>query len=246
MSRSIAVLKIGGSVLTSSRAYRGAATVIANRIATRPDERVIVVVSAEAGATDALLASARDIVEQPDQGVLDLLWSTGELRSVALLTFSLHALGVRAAAGNVHQTGLQSINGAPVSVHLLRLRALVADHDVVVIPGFLARSAGDGVASLGRGGSDLTAVLVAVGVDAVRCELLKDVAGYFTADPKEDPAARPIPWLSYSSAIRMASEGCDLVQRAAIEAARDHNIELVVGSAHGQPGTRVATAPCTD
>ena len=244
MSRTLAVVKIGGSVLTGSRAYRNAAAVIANRIAAQPDERLIVVVSAEAGATDALLATARDIVEEPDERVLDLLWSTGEIRSVALLTLSLHALGVRAVAANVHQTGLQSIDGAAsVSVHPLRLRALAAGHDVVVVPGFLARSTGDGVASLGRGGSDLTAVLVAAGVQAVRCELLKDVADYFTADPKEDPEAQAIPWLSYSHAIHMACEGCDLVQRAAIEAARDHNIELVISSAHGQPGTRVTTAP---
>jgi aspartate kinase len=243
MSRTLAVVKIGGSVLTGSRAYRNSAAVIANRLAAQPDERLIVVVSAEAGATDALLATARDIVEEPDERVLDLLWSTGEIRSVALLTLSLHALGVRAVAANVHQTGLQSDDGAAsVSVHPLRLRALTAEHDVVVVPGFLARSTGDGVASLGRGGSDLTAVLVAAGVQAVRCELLKDVAGYFTADPKEYPEARAIPWLSYSHAIQMACEGCDLVQRAAIEAARDHNIELVISSAQGQPSTRVTTA----
>jgi aspartate kinase len=242
MSRPLGVVKIGGSVLTDSRAYRNAAAVIANRIAARPDERLIVVVSAQAGATDALLATARDIVDEPDARVLDLLWSTGEIRSVALLTLSLHALGVRAVAANVHQTGLQSVDGtASVSVHPLRLRALTAEHDVVVVPGFLARSRGDGVASLGRGGSDLTAVLVAAGVRAVRCELLKDVAGYFTADPKEDPEARAIPWLSYSHAIQMACEGCDLVQRAALEAARDHDIELVISSACGQPGTRVTS-----
>lgn len=244
MSRTLAVVKIGGSVLTGARAYRAAAAIIADRTVSNPDERLIVVVSAEEGATDGLLSTAREIVDEPDPRVVDLLWSTGEIRSVALFTLWLHALGVRALAANVHETGLHTLDDASfATVHPLRLGALLAEHDVVVVPGFLARRAGDGIASLGRGGSDLTAVLVAASLDARRCELLKDVAGYFTADPKSDPSARLIPWLSYSQALDMAENGCLLVQRAAIERARDHSIELVISGAHGHPGTRMSASP---
>ena len=244
MSRTLAVVKIGGSVLTGSRSYRAAAGVVAERIASNPDERLIVVVSAEEGATDGLLSTAREIVDEPDPRVVDLLWSTGEIRSVALLTLSLHALGVRAVAANVHETGLHAADDAShAAVHPLRLGALLAEHDVVVVPGFLGRRAGDGITSLGRGGSDLTAVLIAASLDARRCELLKDVAGYFTADPKGDPAAQLIPWLSYSQALAMAENGCLLVQRTAIERARDHRIELVISGARGHPGTRMSAAP---
>ena len=115
---------------------------------------------------------------------------------------------------------------ADAQVRPLRLRALLADHDVVVVPGFLARGGGDAIVSLGRGGSDLTAVLLAAGLGAARCELLKDVPGYFTADPKRDPDARPIPSLAYARALEMADDGCELVQRHALEAAREHGVAV--------------------
>jgi aspartate kinase len=243
MKRSVSVVKIGGSLLADRHAYRTAAALVADRITANPGQRLIVVVSAEAGATDALLSMACDIVEKPDARVVDLLWSTGEVRSAALLTLWLHALGVRAAAADVQQAGVhcEAENVTP-SVRPLRLRALLAENDVVVVPGFLACSGGDGIASLGRGGSDLTAILLAASLNAGRCELLKDVDGYFTADPKEDPAARPIPWLPYARALHMAEEGCALVQRAALEAARDQGIEVVISGVRGYPGTRVSAS----
>lgn len=240
MSRPVSVLKIGGSVLTGPRAYRQVAAFIAERIYTRPGERIVAVVSAELGATDALLATARDIVDEPDPNALDLLWSTGELRSAALLALSLQATGVNAAAINVQQTGIWQPAGSrdrgASRIRSLRLRALLAIHDVVVAPGFLARGEGDSIVSLGRGGSDLTAVILAAGLGAARCELIKDVPGYFTADPKEDPDARPIPALPYARAIAMAEDGCDLVQLAALEAARTHGVPLQI-SAIGAEGT---------
>ena len=245
MSASISVLKIGGSVLTGPESYRDAARLVADRVSIRPDEKIVVVVSAELGATDALLATAQEIVDRPASDALDLLWSTGEIRSVALLTLHLHALGVNAAPAGVHQTGLRQVaNAAPGAAVLrpLRLRALLEDHDVVVTPGFLARGAGDGVVSLGRGGSDLTAVLLAAGLAAARCEMVKDVAGYFTADPRLDPGAHLLPWLSFETALRMADGGCTLVQRAALEAALADGVQLVITGPRGRAGTRISTA----
>src|SRR5688500_17730283 len=139
----ITVIKVGGSVLTDDAAYRRAATFVAARLTEHPDDRLVVVVSAEHGVTDALLATAREIVDVPDPATLDLLWSTGELRSAALLALHLQALGVRAAALNVHQTGLTEpdVQAGPgrIAVRRLRLAAALARHDVVVTPGFLAR-----------------------------------------------------------------------------------------------------------
>jgi aspartate kinase len=240
MTRSVSVLKLGGSVLTGPRAYRQVAAFIADRIDNRPDERIVAVVSAELGTTDALLETAREIVEEPDPSSLDLLWSTGELRSAALLALSLQSAGVNAIAINVQQTGIwqpaDSRDRGASRIRPLRLRALLATYDVVVAPGFLARGDGDSVVSLGRGGSDLTAVILAAGLGATRCELIKDVPGYFTADPKEDPAARPIAALPYSRAIEMADNGCELVQRAALETARTYRVALQI-SAIGANGT---------
>jgi aspartokinase len=227
----IAVMKIGGSVFTGPGAYRQAAAFVGQRLLARPGERLVVVVSAEFGATDALLETARDFVNEPDPGTLDLLWSTGEIRSAALLALSLQALGVRAAAANVHQTGLTHDD----QFRPLRLRALLAAHDVVVAPGFLARGAGDRLVSLGRGGSDLTAVLLAAGLGAVQCELVKDVPGYFSTDPRLDPDARQLPALSFASALDMAAGGCELVQREALEAAQARNLPLVIRALHA-PG----------
>lgn len=228
----VAVIKIGGSVLNGPASYRRAAAFVAARLAARPGERVIVVVSAEHGTTDALLATAQEISPEPDRTALDLLWSTGELRSVALLVLSLRAAGVRATSANIHQTGLlePQLGGKPGTTELrpLRLRALAADHDVVVAPGFLARGAGDSVISLGRGGSDLTAVLLAAGLEASTCELVKDVPGYFSSDPNQDRAAEHISEMTYSRALGMADEGCDLVQREALVAARDSGIRVVL------------------
>ena len=243
MSAGLTVLKVGGSILAGAADYTRAATVIAERVERESDTRFIVVVSAELGATDALLADARRIVEAPDPATLDLLWSVGEIKSVALLTLALHAAGVDAVAANVHQTGLTHQPAATVAgaalLQPLRLRALLASHDVVVAPGFLARGAADSIASLGRGGSDLTAVLLAAGLGAARCELLKDVAGYFTADPKDDPEARPIPSLTFSRALDMADDGCALVQRAALAAALEHGVELVVSGLGSPTQSRV-------
>jgi aspartokinase len=245
MTTSIAVLKIGGSVLTGPTAYRRAAALVASRLDARPDERIVVVVSAEAGETDALLELARSIVDVPQPAALDLLWSTGELRSVAVLALSLQAAGISAAAVDVHQAGLDRSRhcAGNVSVNPLRLRAQLADHQVVVVPGFLARGAADEVVSLGRGGSDLTAVLLAAALDARLCELIKDVPGYFTADPKFDPDAKPVPWLSLEQALEMADAGCEMVQRNALEAARQCRVELLISGAQGSTRTHISNEP---
>ena len=239
MNGRVAVLKIGGSVLTGPQAYRRAAAHIGTRLCTSPGERIVAVVSAELGVTDRLLATANEIVDTPDAGTLDLLWTTGETRSAALLALSLQALGVTVTVANVHQAGLSSTHLGDLQVNPLRLHALLADQDVVVVPGFFARGAGDSLRSLGRGGSDLTAVLLAAGLGAACCELLKDVPGFFTRDPKRSPDARPIPLLSFTRALAMADEGCELVQRQALEAARAHALPLHVRAIGHTAGTRI-------
>lgn len=229
----IVVMKIGGSVLTGLDAYRDAAAFIAARRADEPHARVVVVVSAQHGETDALLATACAMAIEPDPGMVDLLWSTGELRSVALLTLALQSQGVVAAGANVHEAGLvdgDSTAPGRAALHPLRLRRLLAEADVVVVPGFLARSCGDRVVSLGRGGSDLTAVVVAAGLRAIRCELVKDVSGYYSSDPRQDPLASHVPQLDFDRCLALADAGCELVQRAALEAARAHGLPLVVRS----------------
>lgn len=243
--RAISVIKIGGSVLTGRQAYRRVAAHVCDRLCEKPGERLVVVVSAQNGVTDGLLATAREIVSEPDAATVDLLWSTGETHSAALLALHLQARGARAAAVNVHQTGLTEPDhgGGPgrPEIRPMRLLALLDEHDIVVAPGFLARGDGDRVVSLGRGGSDLTAVLLAAGLGAARCELVKDVPGYFTADPKRHPDAQPIERLSYIRALEMADAGCELVQRHALVAARERALPLVIRALGGRDATVVGS-----
>lgn len=235
----LAVIKIGGSILTGASTYRRAAAFVRNRLEAAPNERFVVVVSAQKGATDSLEQTAKNIVPSPRKQSLDLLWSTGELRSVALLALHLQALDVRAIGVNVHQTGLIAPHPASTSpghgLGNVRFEAnllseVLADHSVAIVPGFLAVDGLQSVVSLGRGGSDLTAVLLAAGLGANRCELVKDVPGYFTSDPHVNRNALPVPFLTFEHALELADDGCDLVQRAALEAAARWDLPLVVRS----------------
>jgi aspartokinase len=245
----LAVIKIGGSILTGPQAYRRAASFIHNRLLAAPGERFVVVVSAQKGATDDLEQTARSIVSSPRKQALDLLWSTGELRSVALLALHLQALDVRAIGVNVHQTGLVAPpnggigDGAHVRLDASRLLQILDECSVAVVPGFLATDGLHSVVSLGRGGSDLTAVLLAAGLGANRCELIKDVPGYFTADPHRDRNALPVPFLTFEHALELADNGCDLVQRAALDAASRWDMPIVVRSLNEKASvSRIASA----
>ena len=229
------VVKLGGSILTDESAFARAAGFLRDRMKHGPEERCVAVVSAQEGWTDALERAARGITRAPSARSLDLLWSTGEIRSVALLTLHLEALGVRAAALNVAETGLrlEEAPGRRVAVDTVRVRAALAEYTIAVVPGFLGTNSAGAVVTLGRGGSDLTAVLLAAGLGAVRCELVKDVPGYFSADPNRDATARQLPLLTFAEALELADRGCDLVQRKAIEAAADIGLPLVVRSLNG-------------
>jgi aspartate kinase len=233
------VVKLGGSVLAGVDGYRRAAAFV--RSIAAGGSPVVAVVSAELGHTDALLGEAQRLHATPDVDVLALLWSTGELRSVALLTFALISAGVPAAGLDVHEAGLRRARTgsrrASIDVNPLNLRAALDRHRAVVVPGFLATS-GPRVVTLGRGGSDWSAVLLAAALGASSCVLVKDVDGYFTADPRENAGAALIHSISYEDALAMADAGCPLVQRQAIAEARARGVELVVRSFTSR-GTRV-------
>jgi aspartate kinase len=226
----LSVLKLGGSVLRDDASYAAAARFLQERLATNQDERLVVIVSAQHGETDRLLEEAQRIADAPAAQALDLLWSTGELRSVAWLALHLQRIGVSAVPFNVHQTGLVSERATGTTVRPLRLLAALGSTRIVIVPGFLGVSAGGTITSLGRGGSDLTAVLLAAAIRADACELIKDVPGYFTADPHRDECARPLQQLSIDDALAMADRGCDLVQRAALVAAGAAALPLVIRS----------------
>jgi aspartate kinase len=232
-AKKFAVLKVGGSVLTGNKAFRRVALFLKHRCELKPSERLVVVVSAQKSVTDSLECRARRIVQTPSVEALDLLWSTGELGSVALLTLHLQALKVLAIGLNVHQTGLRLSSDrelclAPPSPRKRHLGAAFHEYAVVVVPGFLATSSDGAIVSVGRGGSDLSAVVLAIGLRASHCELVKDVPGYFEKDPHENRGARHLPSLTFEKALRMADRGCELVQQRALRAAAEINLPLVI------------------
>jgi aspartate kinase len=226
----VVVIKLGGSVLVDDNSYRDAARFLARRLQTRNEERLVIVASARKGITDELERLAHDTTLYPSPRKLDLLWSTGEIHSVALLALHLEQLSVSTVALNVHETGLQ-LNGTEEVAFLgAEIENALAEHSVVVVPGFFGTHLGGAIRSLGRGGSDLSAVVLAEGLGASRCELIKDVTGYFDEDPHSHANAVHVPRISYERALRMAEAGCDLIQPKALEAARRARVRLVVRS----------------
>ncbi|HXT69504.1 MAG TPA: hypothetical protein VN700_07105 [Vicinamibacterales bacterium] len=235
----LTVVKIGGSVLNGLPAYTAAASFLA-REAASGHTKLVAVVSAEYGHTDALAKEATAVAGQPDAAIQDLLWSTGELRSVALLTLALKQAGVSATGLNAHETGLRVAQaGGSIALNDISLRASLARHTVVVVPGFLATRRQQ-LVTLGRGGSDLSAVVLASALRAGRCVLIKDVDGYFTDDPATNSDAEAIAAIDYARAIAMADDGCPLVQRDALIAAHNAKVPLVVRSFSGT-GTLVTS-----
>jgi aspartate kinase len=230
----IVVIKLGGSVLSDEDSYRQAARFLVRRLHKCSRERFVVVVSAQNGHTDELERVAREIAQRPSQRTLDLLWSTGELRSVALLVLHLEELGVAAVGLNTHEAGLRWNGSGSIDdeIEALSLEVYRAfdDYSVAVVPGFLATLTSGAIVSLGRGGSDLSAVLLADALEAECCELIKDVDGYFSEDPHLSGRAAHLPQLSYETALKMADDGCELIQRRALEAARKAGLRLIVRS----------------
>lgn len=154
---------------------------------------------------------------------------------MAVLTLCLEAIRASAVGLNVHETGLRFLAEAHVSYpcptfERRNLDAALRDHAIVIVPGFFATRADEAMVTLGRGGSDLTAVLLAVGLRALRCELLKDVPGYFKDDPRTNARAAHLSTLTFEEALAMAERGCELVQRQALAAAADAALPLVVRS----------------
>jgi aspartate kinase len=217
---SIVVQKYGGSVLTGQDAYVQAARHVARTVAR--GRRVVAVVSALAGVTDQLFAQARGIHNRPAAGALDLLLASGELQSAALLALALHRLGMEdATALNPWQLGLHtdgSHGDARITrINPLPLRVKLSEHRAVVVPGFLGRGKDDALTTLGRGGSDLSAVALAHALQSEACEFFKDVPGYFSADPNRVKGTLHRPAVTGREALVLSRFGCRFLQDKAID-----------------------------
>jgi len=242
----IIVRKYGGSSLADIPRLREVARDL--RAARAEGQRLVVVVSAMGDQTDQLTALAREANPEPPRRELDMLLTVGERISMSLLSMALAAEGVPAVSLTGSQVGIitdtSHTDARILEVKALRIPAALAAGQVVVVAGFQGMSGETKeITTLGRGGSDATAVALAHALGAARCEILKDVPGVMTADPKRVPDARRLERLDYDEMQRIADAGCGVVHPRAVDYARRHRVPLYVGSSFQRgPGTQIGPA----
>jgi aspartate kinase len=226
------VHKYGGtSVGTIERIHR-----VADRVeqAYKEGHQVVVVMSAMSGETDRLLKLAHEVTSSPDERELDMLLSTGERVTISLLAMELRGRGVNARSFTGRQVGIHTDSAhtkARISrVTADRIREALMERVVPVVAGFQGINARSDVTTLGRGGSDLTAVALAAALKADRCIIYTDVDGVYTADPNIVPAARRIEKISYEEMLEMASLGAKVLQSRSVEFAAKYAVPVEVNS----------------
>ena len=236
------VQKYGGtSVGTVERIQAVAEKVLACR---QDGNDVVVVVSAMSGETDRLLGLARDISGQPDNRELDVLLSTGEQVTIALLSMALQQKGQSAESFTGSQVRIltDSAHGKAriVDIDAEPVNKAISDGKVVVIAGFQGIDGERNITTLGRGGSDTTAVAMAAALQADECRIYTDVDGVYTADPRIVPDARRLEQISYEEMLEMASLGSKVLQIRSVEFANKYNVPLrVLSSFEDGPGTLI-------
>ncbi len=236
------VQKYGGSSVGSvARVHAVAAQV---RSLTQEGHRVAVVVSAMGDATDRLIELAREVCSDPDTREMDALMATGEMVSTALLALALCAAGSRARSYNALQLPIETTGPAGRArierVGCEGLRKDLADGIVPVVAGFQGRGANGDLTTIGRGGSDTTAVALAVVLGADECQILTDVDGVYTTDPRMVPTARRLPTVSFEEMLELAGQGSRVLHLRAVEFAARHGMKLrVLSSFEPGPGTLI-------
>lgn len=236
------VQKYGGtSVGTIDRIRNVAARLKRTRDA---GNQVVAVVSAMSGVTDGLIKMARDISANPSERELDVLLATGEQQSIALVTMALQEMGVDAVSVTGRQAGIfttgSHTRGRILNMDPTLMLQYLAEGKTLVVAGFQGISPKGMIHTLGRGGSDLTAIAVAAALKADVCQILTDVDGVYTCDPRVVPNARKLPEISYDEMLEMASSGSKVMQSRSVEFAKKFGVVFEVRSSlNDNPGTLV-------
>jgi aspartate kinase len=238
----VIVQKYGGTSMGDA----GRIQAVADRVVRYREEGydVLVAVSAMGDTTDDLLAMAHDISRIPEPRELDMLLTAGERISMSLLAIAINARGCKAASYTGSQAGIitDTQHGAAriVDVRPKRIQESLDAGNVVIVAGFQGLSTDYDITTLGRGGSDTTAVAMAAALRAEACEIYTDVDGVFTADPRVVPAARKIDRISYEDMLELAAAGAKVLHSRSVEYARRNDVPIHVRSSfHDEPGTWV-------
>jgi aspartate kinase len=257
MPAPLVVQKFGGSSLADADRIRRVARRIARERSAGAD--LVVVVSAMGDATDELLSLAAAITDTPDERELDVLLATGEHQSATLVSMALHALGVKAISLSGPQAGITTDGrygkARIASIEPARVRRELDDGKVVIVAGFQGRAdtgvggdvAGADITTLGRGGSDTTAVALAARLGADRCQIFTDVRGIYTADPRLAPAARQLEIIGYEEMLELANQGAQVMQTRAVELGWVNDVVIeVLSSFEDAPGTLIKEDPLVE
>lgn len=242
----LTVSKFGGSSLAGADGLDRVSDICARTL--REGSSLAVVVSARGDTTDELLAEARAAAVCPHPRELDAMLSTGELRSAAALAMRLKAMGINAVSLTGAQAGIKTTgrygDAQILSIDTSMVNSLISLGKVPVICGFQGADEAGNITTLGRGGSDTTAVYMAAALSADLCRIYTDVDGVFTADPRTVPEARLIPAVDLCDMLTLARFGCGVLHPRAAECAMAGNVPLtVLSSFSGSAGTEIKQLP---
>lgn len=236
------VQKFGGTSVGNTDRIKNVARRVAEYRAR--GDRLVVVVSAMSGVTDGLIKMAKDITPLPSEREMDMLLATGEQQTIALTAIALHALKIPAVSLTGAQAGIVTDvvhtkakikNITPRQVH-----GLLNEGNVVIVAGFQGKTDDGEITTLGRGGSDLTAIALAAALKADLCQIYTDVDGVYTADPRIVPSARKLEEIAYDEMLELAGAGAKVMQLRSVEFAKKFGVTFEVRSSlNDNPGTLV-------
>lgn len=236
------VQKYGGSsVADAEKVFNVAKRIMRTRM---EGNDVVVVLSAQGKTTDGLIAKAKEINPKPSRREMDMLLSTGEQQSVALMAMAISAIGGRAVSLNASQVGIETTNtysNARIrTINTERIENELDEGSIVLVTGFQGVNQIGDTTTLGRGGSDTSAVALAAALHADSCEIYTDVEGVYTADPRVVPDAVKLDEISYDEMLELASLGAKVLHSRSVEVAKKYNVKLVVRSSMSEAeGTEV-------
>ena len=243
------VQKFGGSSVADAEKIRRVAGIIADAYA--HGDSPVVVLSAGGNTTDTLMENAQEISANPHRRELDVLLSTGELSSVALMAMQLHSMGLDCVSLSGRQAGIitDAVHGSAriLNINTDRLRRELDLGKVVLVAGFQGIDENDDVTTLGRGGSDTTAVALAAALNADRCEIYSDVDGIYTADPRLVTGAKKLRKIDYADMLLLALGGSQVLHSRSVEQAIQNGVEVTLLSSFtrvaGTVMTKIADRP---
>ena len=236
------VQKFGGSSVRDAQRVQNVAGIIADTY--RAGNSVIVVLSAQGDTTDELIEKAKEISDNPSKREMDMLLSTGEQISIALCAMALENMGVPAVSLAAWQVGIQTdrtySNARIKRIDRERIQSELDRKKVVLVAGFQGVNRYGDVTTLGRGGSDTSAVALAAAFNADLCQIYTDVDGVYTTDPRIVPNALKLPEITYDEMLELASQGAQVLHNRSVELAKKYNVNMeLLSSLERKPGTKV-------